>query len=108
MRIGELIKAHRYGIIVFGITIAVSVFIGVLVGRIVKVSTPEKQEIVKDAIFDSPSLTDSLLQDIDEQVKEINSKIPEKRPVGKRCAKMNDTIKLDAIIYLVNMESFGK
>lgn len=97
MRIGEFIKAHRYGIIVFGITIAVSVFVGVLVGRIVKVAAPEEQEIVQD-----PSVSDSLLQDIDEQVKEINSKIPVKRPVGKRRAKKNDTIKLDAVIHIDN------
>lgn len=99
-KIWEFIKVRRFSLIVWGITIAVSVFIGELVVRMVDVATPEKNEVVHDTVFLQPAKTDSLLQDISTQIKEFNSKIPAKRSMGWKPVKKNDTIKVEATIHL--------
>lgn len=97
-KIWEYVKAYGFGWIVLGITIAVSVFMGVLVGKMVKVNVTKELEVTHDTIFISPSV-DSLLQDISTQVKEINSKIPAKKRTGRKPIKKNDTIKVEATIH---------
>jgi len=103
MRIGFL-KAHRYALVVYSIATAVSVFIGVLVARTINVAVPEMPEIVHDTVFVQQPVTDSILQDIDVQVKEINSKITVKKNVKRKPSKRNDTIKVDAVIHIDNKD----
>lgn len=99
-RICDYIKAHSYGLLVFAITITVASFIGVLVARMINIAETESAEITHDTIHMKPSMTDSLLQDISMQVRDINSKIQVRKPSRKRKAKNNDTIKMDATIHL--------
>lgn len=94
----EYIKAHRYGLIISAITFAVSAFIGVLGGKLICVEDPEP-DIIHDTLYVQPSKADSLLQDIATQVRDINSKIPVKKPGRKKLIK-KDTIKVDATIHL--------
>ena len=94
----EYIKAHRYGIIISVITVAVSAFIGVLGGKLISVEE-SKPDVVHDTLYVQPSKADSLLQDIATQVKDINSKIPVKKFGRKRLVK-RDTIRVDATIHL--------
>lgn len=94
----DFIKVHRYGLFISAITFAVSSFIGVLGGRMIHVDDSE-HSVVHDTLYVQPSKADSLLQDIATQVKEINSKIPVKKPGRKRLIK-KDTIKVDATIHM--------
>lgn len=103
MRIGFL-KAHGYGLAVYSIATVVSVFIAVLVARTVNVAVPEMSEIVHDTVFIQQPVTDSILQDIDVQVKEINSKITVKKTMKRKPSKRNDTIKVDAVIHIDNKD----
>lgn len=75
-KIWEFMEVHCFSLIVLGVTVAVAVFIGVLVGRMVEVNPAKEREVTHDTVFVSPSVADSLLQDISIQVKEINSKNP--------------------------------
>lgn len=99
-KIRGFMKVHCFSLIVLGVTVAVSVFIGVLVGRMVEVNPSKEREAPHDTMFVSPSVADSLLQDISIQVKEINSKIPAKRRTSRKAVKKNDTIKVEATIHL--------
>ena len=100
MSISEYIKAHRSGLIILSITTAISMFLGGLGVRLMKLAEPKNNEIVHDTVYVKPSKADSLLLDISEQVTLINSKIPEKRPVGKKRIIRNDTIRVDATIHV--------
>lgn len=104
MRFSEYIKTHRYSIITLAITSAVSVFMGGLGVRMVKLAAPKNSVIVHDTVYVKPSMADSLLQDISEQVAEINSKIPERKPIGKKRVIKKDTIKVDATIHIDKIE----
>ena len=104
-KIWEYVKAYGFGLIVLGITIAVSVFIGVLVGKMVKVNVSKEPEKTYDTIFVSHPVSDSLLQDISTQVKEINLKISAKKRTGRKPVKKNDTIKVEATIHLDKNEA---
>lgn len=99
-RLCDYLKAHSYGLLVFATTMAVAAFLGVFVARMISIAETESPEIKHDTIYVKPSVTDSLLQDISTQVREINSKIPVRKPSGKRKAKNNDTIKIEATIHL--------
>lgn len=99
-RFCDYIKAHSYGLLVFAITMAIVAFIGVLVARMINIAETESSEITHDTIYVKPSMTDSLLQDISTQVRDINSKIQVRKPSRRRNAKNNDTIKVDATIHL--------
>lgn len=99
-RFCDYIKAHSYGLLVFAITMAVTAFIGMLIARMINIAETKSPEIKHDTIYVKPSVTDSILQDISTQVREINSKIPARKPSGKRKAKNNDTIKVEATIHL--------
>ena len=101
-KIWEFIKVHCFSLIVIGVTVAVSVFIGALVGRMIEVNDSKEQEVKHDTVFVTPSMADSILQDISTHVKEINSKIPAKRRTGRKPVKKNDTIKVEATIHLDN------
>lgn len=94
----EYIKVHRHSLIILTITIAVSVFIGVLGAKIVPVNSPEQP--VHDTIYVGRTVTDSLLEDISGQVHEINIKIPVRRTPVRRKAPQCDTLKVDATIHL--------
>ena len=53
----------------------------------------------KDTVCVGNGVTDSLLKDISIQVREINRKIPEKKPL-RRCKPKKDTLRIDASIHI--------
>ncbi len=94
----NFLETHKYGIIIFAITVTISMFIGELGFRLIKDKL--NQEIKHDTLYIRPSKSDSLLEKIASDVKEINAKIPKKKPVRRRCIPRKDTIRLDATIRL--------
>lgn len=102
---GEYIKVHKMGIIILSVTILVSAFVGTLAGIMIINANYERQEVVYDTLYLQPSYADSLMKDISVQVKEINTKIPSKKSIGKRRTKKNDIIKIDAHIHLDKEDS---
>ena len=102
MKMIEYLKVYRHSLIILTITIAVSVFIGVLGAKMVPVKSPEQP--VHDTIYVGRSVTDSLLEDISGQVREINSKIPVKRTPVRRKAPQCDTLKVDATIHIDKLQ----
>lgn len=76
-------------------------FVGPLLALITfnSINTPPNPVIVQDTICVPNVLTDSLLEDISEQVHQINTKIPYRKP-GKRRVCKPDTLRIDASIHL--------
>ena len=97
MKNKEYIKVHGFSLLILAITIAVSSFIGSYVGRTIPI--PKEEAPLHDTIYLRPSLTDSLLLDISDQLRDINSKIIVKKPLRKTPLK-RDSIKIDATIHL--------
>lgn len=75
-------------------------FLGFLGAIFVPVDNQEPPQT--DTIFVGNGVTDSLLLEIAKQVKEINRKIPEKKP-WKRHKPQKDTIRVDASLHIDNI-----
>mgnify|MGYP003443001300 FL=1 len=101
----ENIKAHTAQIAVFAITIIGAIIIGGLAVKFIPTyeDKTEKIDTVKIPVVRNNRTTDSLLQDIDNQVHAINNKLSKPkakvRYLGKH-SRRNDTIKIDASVRL--------
>lgn len=94
----DYLKIMKKRIFILSITIIVSIFIGIVAGRVIPVSTAEKEKIVIDTVYVESTKTDSLLQNILNEIYKINRK--KKLSPVRNQSKCKDTIRVDAIIHL--------
>lgn len=93
------IKTNWLTIVIIFITVASGSFVGFLASRLYPT---QPAGVETDTVFIGPSTTDSLLEEISEQVHEINIKIPSRRHVSSRYRMKKDTIRIDASLHIDN------
>ncbi len=99
MKIKEWIIVYKRPLLIWTFVFLGASFLGFLGGRCIPVENQEPPQ--KDTIYVGNGNTDSLLLDISNQVREINGKIKEKKPV-RRCKTRKDTIRIDASLHIEN------
>lgn len=99
MNIKEWIIAYKWPLLIWSFVFMGTSFLGFLGERCVPVENQEP--LKKDTVYVGNGDIDSLLQDISNQVREINRKIKEKKPV-RRCKPRKDTIRIDALLHIDN------
>ena len=99
MRIREWIIAYKWPFLIWFTLFLGASFLGWLGAKCIPVDNHVSPQ--KDTVYVGNGDTDSLLLDISNQVREINRKIKEKRPM-RRCKPRKDTIHIDASLHIEN------
>ncbi len=97
MNLKEKLKANKWYMLIWGLLIAGTSFLGFLGARIVPVNNHGQSEI--DTIYVGNGITDSLLKNISIQVNEINKKISTRKS-NRKWKPKKDTIRIDASIHV--------
>ena len=99
MKIKEWVIAYKWPLLIWAFVFMGTSFLGFLGERCVPVENQEPPQ--KDTVYLGNGHADSLLLEISNQVREINRKIKDKKPM-RRCIPRKDTIRIDASLHIDN------
>lgn len=97
MKIKEWLMVYKWPILIWSVIFMGASFLGCLGARFISID--HQEPIQKDTVYVEKG--DSLLRDISFQVREINRKIPIKKPV-RRHRPCKDTLRIDASLHIDN------